>query len=664
MASMAKRLTVAACVALIMCAVPALAAQETGIELVEVELYPTFECIGIRAAYRGDADSNATVAVRYRLRGAESWKEAQPLNRIKGSRFAGSIFFLTPGAEYEVELTASDPDGGGSRVARTVTRSDRFPTGGSGRQLWVDPQGDDSNRGKISSPLRTIQRAADLARPGDIVRVNPGIYREQVKVSTSGRQDAYLAFMANGNGVVLSGADPRYDKTPGDGMWSAEGGGVYSTAPGYLTRFVAADEERLYHYLSWQEFDQFICGAPGGWYQDKATKKLYLRLSSGENPDKLPVQIANLDEGFNLSGADYVLIDGFEIRDYGRDGYGAGVHMDSSSWCVVRGCSVHGMNSKIRLSGGAHCEGNLIESCELWDTSIPSWPWNMTKGHDEEGGGVMSTGGRGMVVRGCTFHGVFDGLAPSYWDGLWDEAYNCDWDIYDNEIYDARDDIIEPEGPCINFRFWNNVCHDLFVGVSLAPINVGPIYVMYNSIYELKFKNLKYGGDAPGTCYLYHNTIYSGSTLHNLVVISRPFDRQVFRNNIFFANTHGIWSSRTPTRHNDIDYNDWYSSDVQWFTSYTGVRIKRLFHFDTADYGNIEQLRAGLGWEEHGMNADPLLKNPSAGNLYPRPGSPCIDAGEVLPNINDAFAGRAPDMGAFEFGGRSTGKFPLGRRGY
>ena len=39
--------------------------------------------------------------------------------------------------------------------------------------------------------------------------------------------------------------------------------------------------------------------------------------------------------------------------------------------------------------------------------------------------------------------------------------------------------------------------------------------------------------------------------------------------------------------------------------------------------------------------------------------NPVIDAGEVLPNFNDAFTGEAPDLGAFE-----VGKPPLkfGRR--
>ena len=43
--------------------------------------------------------------------------------------------------------------------------------------LRVATDGDDSKDGSASSPLRTISRAADLARPGDTVLVHGGEYR-------------------------------------------------------------------------------------------------------------------------------------------------------------------------------------------------------------------------------------------------------------------------------------------------------------------------------------------------------------------------------------------------------------------------------------------------------------------------------------------------------
>jgi hypothetical protein len=37
-------------------------------------------------------------------------------------------------------------------------------------------------------------------------------------------------------------------------------------------------------------------------------------------------------------------------------------------------------------------------------------------------------------------------------------------------------------------------------------------------------------------------------------------------------------------------------------------------------------------------------------DLRLRPGSAAIDAGEVVPGISDHFAGKAPDLGAYEAG--------------
>jgi len=641
--------------------VSSIIAAETGIEVKKLELYPTFECIGLRLHYEGDSDSNATAEVRYRMKGATSWRPAQPLVRITGKRFAGSIFFLSPGTVYEVAVEVTDPGGAGDVKKTTLvrTRAERFPVGG-GREYYVGPEGSDADRGTVDRPLRTIQKAADLARPGDVVRVMPGIYREEVSITVSGRQEAYIAFTAEGGGVVLSGADPEYECLEASGKWSRQGGDIYYADAGYRTSYLAADGIRLYRYLTREEFDEFICGRPGGWYQDENTNRLYVRLASGEDPNDRLMQVAALETGFRVQ-ADYVLIEGFEVRDYGRETPGTGVHLDGAAWCVVRNCSIHGMNSQVLLTG-ARAEGNLVEGCELWDTSIHLWPWSMTKGRSEEGAGVLSVGGRGNVVRGCKLHGLFDGLAPSYWDSLWAESYNCDWDVYDNEIYNIRDDVIEPEGPCINFRFWNNYCHNLFTGVSLSPINVGPTYILYNVVYDQNWICLKYSGIGPGRCYIYHNTFYSRQPAVHAITCSPPLEGQTFRNNIFYGTAYAFWTAKPPKANNDLDYDTWYTSDTPWFEIWTGSPHKRFFYVAGNDIFFLKDLQAFIGWERHGIQADPGFVGPESGNLRLRAGSPCIDSGEILPNINDFFAGEAPDMGAYERGSIYRGAFPLGVR--
>ena len=186
--------------------------------------------------------------------------------------------------------------------------------------------------------------------------------------------------------------------------------------------------------------------------------------------------------------------------------------------------------------------------------------------------------------------------------------------------------------------------------------------MLYNSIYDLKFKNIKYGRSAPGWCYILHNTFWSKNPGHNLIEINRPLEAQIFRNNIFFSNAVAISSSGMPLDNNDLDYNDWYSSDIQWFESYTGTKHKRLFYFERKGYSSLEEFQKAFGWEKHGVQADPLFVDPEAGDLRLRADSPCIDRGQALPNINDSYLGSAPDMGAFEWGSSVRGPFPLGRR--
>ena len=48
------------------------------------------------------------------------------------------------------------------------------------REIHVSSMGADMNNGTLSSPLRTIQAAAELAKPGDVITVHEGVYRERV----------------------------------------------------------------------------------------------------------------------------------------------------------------------------------------------------------------------------------------------------------------------------------------------------------------------------------------------------------------------------------------------------------------------------------------------------------------------------------------------------
>jgi hypothetical protein len=82
---------------------------------------------------------------------------------------------------------------------------------GQSAELIVDgkiPNANDTNPGTITRPLRTIQKAASLARAGDTVYIRAGTYRETVTPAHSGANGAPITYMPyNNEHVVIDGAD-------------------------------------------------------------------------------------------------------------------------------------------------------------------------------------------------------------------------------------------------------------------------------------------------------------------------------------------------------------------------------------------------------------------------------------------------------------------------
>ena len=78
----------------------------------------------------GSAHSAGPIGVgtRYRKLGDSTWREGLPLLRVWPEtvsapvprQFAGSIFDLTPDTDYEIELSATDPDGGSATKTATA----------------------------------------------------------------------------------------------------------------------------------------------------------------------------------------------------------------------------------------------------------------------------------------------------------------------------------------------------------------------------------------------------------------------------------------------------------------------------------------------------------------------------------------------------------------
>jgi len=92
----------------------------------------------------------------------------------------------------------------------------------SAAEFHVATNGSDTHPGTRKAPLRTIQRAADLAQPGDTITVHEGVYRERVNPPRGGTSDrrriTYRA--ARGARVEIKGSEVIRGWEPvRDGVW-------------------------------------------------------------------------------------------------------------------------------------------------------------------------------------------------------------------------------------------------------------------------------------------------------------------------------------------------------------------------------------------------------------------------------------------------------------
>jgi len=72
-------------------------------------------------------------------------------------------------------------------------------------EYFIALDGDDNNRGSQEQPFLTIQKAADLMKPGDTCYVRGGIYRQTLRPMRSGTEGKHIRFEAwPGEVVVLS----------------------------------------------------------------------------------------------------------------------------------------------------------------------------------------------------------------------------------------------------------------------------------------------------------------------------------------------------------------------------------------------------------------------------------------------------------------------------
>ncbi len=606
-----------------------------------VSAYATVRSISITAAYVGDADADGTARVEYRAAGETAFRRGHRLMRLSGNRFVGAVLNVRPDTMHDLRVVLEDPDNAGPFQSMTTARTRaNTPPALSGRTLNVSTAGNDATGdGSAARPYATIQRGVDAAMAGDTVRVAVGVYYETVHVTRSG-----FRLTAAGPGTVVDGSDRSI--STGGATWTLDRDGIYWTPFTGTCTYLAAGDARVYDYDTLADLtaeNGRQAGRtgilPGGFFVDATSRRLYVRTPDRVNPATRAVYPATRDFGIQVDTANDVQVDGFEVRYFNR----VGIELRDAVRSWVTRNVIHHCNDGVIIRRPLARE-NYVGGNSVRDTSVYTWPWDSVKAHTPEASAVTVGGGQGNVVENNRLEGTFNGVYVGEFTDP-SEAIAADTDVYDNVLSRHGDDGVEPEGACVNVRFWNNRMTDVFNGVSVSPIRTGPLWVVRTVVAGFTAHAIKMNNGPQGWMLVYHMTGVPNPTAANAQAIepALPFSHFISRNNVFVGNRYSIEMNFGGTLGAAVD--------LDYDLLHTTLAANPLIKWLNIRYTTLADFTRATGYESHGVSGAPMFENAAMGDYTPAMPSLVLDRGEPIDGINDGVRVGMPDIGAIERGG-------------
>jgi len=611
-----------------------------------LELFGNFKTIGVLVTFNSgdDPEADAIASLHYKLNSATIYSEGFSLTRTKTTQFVGSLFWLTAGTSYDIQVTISDattPSLDGTVLTSTLSTRPEIVFANATKSYFVSPFGNgseytESNPGSLSNALNLVQAGEE------IVFLAGTYYQGGFNISNSGTETAPITIRAKTDEtVIMDGSDSSTF------TWISEGNDIFSTILNVTnTKLVLSNNKRLYCYNSYSDLNNLVWGT-AGFYEESG--KLYVKLDGGINPNTTSMDISKENFCFSLYEQNYYSFRNIHFKNYGQGSWAKAIYLHSSSNNVIDNCTFGINNLGVGLKRNTN--QNTIQNCEFYDDT-DDWDWDGMKASYVEST-LLSfydpVYGRGNVIRNNIFHNCMDGLTPST---FYVNPKTTETNIYNNTIYNAGDDAISTDGWTSNLRVWNNTMHDVLVGISFAPTKGGPVYAIRNLIYNVGIGNNNYTGmtfkfnydDESGIRYLFHNTcdaVIDGDGLE----IRHPgtWDNIYARNNIW-SGTRYTFRNVNTSNPIDFDYDNLYTSDNSKFAYWGG----------SGALNSLSEFQTSTGQELNGINVNPEFISPSSDtgdsgvdyNL--QNSSDCINVGIFIPGINDDYYGTAPDLGAFK----------------
>ena len=564
---------------------------------------PTLICLGFEWQIAGDENMNCRVEVEFRAKGEAAWRKALPLFRVEN-------------VAYRNMYPAGDRGNGGKPYFKYVKEPVPFGNKLSGSIFDLTPDTDYEVRFSLKDPDGGEETRTVVAR----TRAEPRSYdrgRTLHVVPGDGGGDGTEGNPFKGLAVAVDAAQP---------------GDIVLLKPGVYPPVKFPRD-----------------GQPG--------KPITLRGSDAEK-----CVIERPEPGFaeksqdvvvDLRGRSQIILERVTVRNGPW-----GVRMERGADLTVRRCNV--IDCDVAVAAWAkESRGKRFLVCDNRIVARKGQGMDMGPGAGKDvigDEGVVITGD-GHVVCHNYIQGFSDGLSFGSIDidaqGVSDYGPNTSFDVYGNEICNCLDDGMELDWGRSNIRVFRNRVTNSLKGVSCQPVFGGPIYIIRNVLVNNQ-STFKFHCEPSGMV-MYHNTGFSSAGW-----TGGDWHHGITRNNIFTARYGCV--IRTNGRDADMDYDGLLMPET----------LTRNVAISVGGKGGrtLEEFQTASGLEKHAVVltladfAAPGLQLPEMDyekKAYPfykigehglalNPKGKAVDAGEVLPNVNDGFAGKGPDLGAYESG--------------
>lgn len=470
-----------------------------------------------------------------------------------------------------------------------------FPMLGAGLAFgasvfYVSPAGDDGGPGTKAKPWKTLQHAADLAKPGTIVNIMGGEYCQALAIKVSGdSRNGFITFRSQpSQRAILDGSclTPPEGGTRGGTALVSLHNVSYVRIEGLEIRNYRTDDRRR---------------TPAGIHVS----------GSGSHIELLKNNVHHIEQNFQGRDRPGSGGNGFGIAVYGTDA------KTPISDLVIDGNEVH------------HLKTGSSESLVV-NGNVAGFRVTRNVVHDNNNIGIDLIGGE---------HAAPDPTVDRAREGVIAENRVYNITSRGNPAYgqEASSDGIYVDGGT-RLLIERNIMHDVDFGLELASEHANwttsHVIARNNLIFNCHTAGITIGGyDArrgiTEFCQIVHNTLYGNDTWTTGTgefMMQFHMRNNVFANNIVYVGKQrrvltsrsGRMEPETPAV--TMDHNLYF---------FQGGSKAARWRFDARDYASFEELQAS-GNDRDSSFGDPLFVNPAAGDFHLRKDSPARGAGRDL----------------------------------